>query len=69
MRLIAKRYAELFITAFESGEDSQVIDLCKELDEDNSIYLEVWGFLPSTMRRQIKVILERENERLEKGYG
>jgi hypothetical protein len=56
----AKWYVDRFIAAFESGNDRTVIDLHKELNESQELYCEVFGYLPSTMRRQIKEIVNRD---------
>lgn len=55
----AKEYVKRFTEAFEVGIDQAVIDLNLELQEDTDLYREVWGQLPSGMRRQIKDMVER----------
>ena len=46
------------IEAFVEGRDQMVIDLHAELNESQELFLEVWGTLPSTMRRSIKLIID-----------
>lgn len=60
VRPTAKQYAQRFHDAFEIGIDQAVIELHGELREDEELYREVWGILPSGMRRQIKDLLDRE---------
>lgn len=55
----AQEYAKRFQQAFEVGIDQAVIDLHAELREDTELYQEVWGYLPSGMRRQIKELIDR----------
>lgn len=55
----AKEYATRFHTAFEVGIDQAIIDLHQEISQDADFYREVWGILPSGMRRQIKEMIER----------
>jgi hypothetical protein len=50
----ATDYVKRFNDAFEVGIDQAIIDLNQELQEDTDLYREVWGMLPSGMRRQIK---------------
>lgn len=56
----AKEYAKRLHEAFEVGIDQAVIDLVHEIREDEVLANDVWGILPSGMRRQIKDMLERE---------
>lgn len=56
---LAKEYVKRFTEAFEIGEDQPILGLNQELQEDTDIYREVWGMLPSGMRRQIKDIIDR----------
>jgi len=55
----AREYVKRFNDAFEVGIDQAVIDLNHELQEDTDLYREVWGMLPSGMRRQIKELVDR----------
>jgi hypothetical protein len=54
-----QEYTQRFMDAFEVGVDQAVIDLNEELKADTDLYRAVWGKLPSTMRRQIKEMVER----------
>ena len=56
----AKWYVDRFVQAFIDGKDDLVKELHKELNESQTLYLEVWGSLPSTMRRQIKELVSRD---------
>jgi len=55
----AKWYVDRFVEAFTDGKDTLVVELHRELNESQELYLEVWGALPSTMRRQIKELVDR----------
>jgi hypothetical protein len=55
----AREYVKRFTEAFEIGEDQPILSLNKELQEDTDLYREVWGMLPSGMRRQVKDMIDR----------
>lgn len=55
----AREYVKRFTEAFEIGEDQPILGLNQELQEDTDLYREVWGMLPSGMRRQIKDMIDR----------
>lgn len=46
--------------AWEYGRDDVVVEIHEELNQSQDLYLEVWGSLPSTMRRQIKELVDRD---------
>jgi hypothetical protein len=56
-----KEYRDRILTAFECGNDTSICEIHAELNEDMDLWIEVWGCLPSTMRRQIKEIVDRED--------
>lgn len=56
----AKEYAGRFAEAVQSGSDRGVYDLHREIMTDEEFYRQVWSFMPSGMRRQIKEIIDRE---------
>ena len=62
MTPLAKQYALRILDAFETGNDWQVVSIKRELQEHAELFSEVWGYLPSTMRRQIKEICDREGK-------
>jgi hypothetical protein len=53
-----KWYVERFVQAFVDAKDELVVELHKELNESQDLFIEVWGVLPATMRRQIKQIVD-----------
>ena len=55
-----KWYVDRFAQAFIDGKDDLIVELHRELNESQELYLEVWGALPSTMRRQIKTLVDRD---------
>lgn len=55
----AREYQKRLQQAFEVGIDQAVIDIHTELRQDTELYQEVWGYLPSGMRRQIKDLIDR----------
>jgi hypothetical protein len=57
----AKWYVDRFLSAFEEGRDELIVELHKELNESQELYCEVFGYLSSTMRRQIKLILSQHD--------
>jgi len=57
----AKWYVDRFMEAFIQGNDDLVRELHRELNESQTLYLECWGSLPSTMRRQIKELVSRDS--------
>jgi hypothetical protein len=56
----AKEYADRFAEAVQSGIDGAVYDIHQEIVSDEEFYRQVWSFLPSGMRRQLKEIIERQ---------
>jgi ERF superfamily len=56
----AKEYADRFAEAVQNGIDGAVYDIHQEITTDEEFYRQVWSFLPSGMRRQLKEIIERE---------
>jgi hypothetical protein len=56
----AKEYVERIKESFLSGDDGKVVSILTELNEDHELYMEVFGFFPASMRRQLKEIVERE---------
>ena len=52
----AKEYADRIRDRFLLGDDSGVASVLEELNEDQDLYLEVWGCFPASMRRQLKDI-------------
>lgn len=55
----AREYAQRIFRAFEAGSDRAVVEIQRELQVDQDLYHAVWGFLPASMRRQIKEIVDR----------
>lgn len=55
----AREYQKRLQQSFEVGIDQGVIDIHTELRQDPELYQEVWGYLPSGMRRQIKELIDR----------
>jgi hypothetical protein len=53
-----KWYVSRFVQAFVDAKDELVVELHKELNQSHELFVEVWGVLPSTMRRQIKQIVD-----------
>lgn len=56
----AKTYLDRIRDSFLSGDDSKVKSILQELNQDQDLYLEVWGCFPATMRRQLKEIMDRD---------
>lgn len=56
----AKEYAERFADAVQSGIDGAVYEIHREIVTDEEFYRQVWSFLPSGMRRQLKEIIDRQ---------
>ncbi len=58
----AKEYADRFAEAVQAGIDGAVYDIHQEIVSDEEFYRQVWAFLPSGMRRQLKEIIDREKK-------
>lgn len=60
MSPLAKEYRDRILAAFEDGYDDALVSICKELERQSTLYLEIWSTLPSTTRRTLKELRNRE---------
>lgn len=56
----AMEYARRIREAFFDGNDRTIIELYRELDDNQDLLLEIWGVFPATMRSQLKEIISRD---------
>jgi hypothetical protein len=56
----AKEYAKRIRDAFFGGNDRAIMELYREIQDNQDLVMEVWGNFPASMRSQLKEIISRD---------